>query len=108
VRGGPFWAVQTAGLRFGNAMTYMNMWHVGFGSWVGHNALHSPVRPCDENLDLVFPWMDKFSAKSYWSKGHGCFNQCNDAPMSPGCHFLMSWECNDSRLCDENLDLVAT
>jgi mannosyltransferase OCH1-like enzyme len=88
VTGGPFWAVQTADLRFGNAMTYMNMWHVGFASWTGHTALDPPVRPCDENLDLVFPWMDKFCAKPYHGDGEGCFNQCNDAPMSPGCHFF--------------------
>jgi mannosyltransferase OCH1-like enzyme len=75
VAGGPFWAVQAAGLRFGNAMDALNMWHVGFASWFPWNVADPPVRPCDENLHLVFPWMDKFCANPYPSNGEGCFNQ---------------------------------
>ena len=85
-----FWAAEIADLRFTGRLynPLTGMFHMRFGTWMG-GANGLTGRLCEDDLEMVHPWMAKYCAKPYGSSGQGCFRQCDEGDASPGCHFFM-------------------
>ncbi|KAL7478475.1 hypothetical protein ACHAW6_004240 [Cyclotella cf. meneghiniana] len=74
---GSFWAAKLADLRFMNGEGHVTQtWHMHFGTWI--KSVPDPVRPCDSDTSLVWPWIDAFCMNGH---GRGPVGGCFGDPI---------------------------